>query len=221
MTTRSEQADRRGYLALLEAIRGGELSPNERLVENALAERFGLSRGGVRTALVRLEQDGVVVREPNRGAHVRLVSEHEAVEILEARAALEGVAARHAASHATDEDVAALRAIGEEMSACHERGDLLGISERNARLHRLILELSRHATIGQLAERLHSHMVRFQYRTVLVAGRPPRSLAEHHAIIEAIAAHDGTLAEGAMRTHLSNVAEALHSHILQTGSPAA
>jgi DNA-binding GntR family transcriptional regulator len=213
MSTRVEAADERGYTALLDAIRNGELSPNERLVENALATRFGFSRGAMRTALVRLEQDGVVVREPNRGAHVRLVSEQEAVEILEARAALEAIAARHAAGRATDEDVAALRAIGAEMAACHEHGDLLGMSGCNARLHRRILELSGHATVQQLAERLHSHMVRFQYRTVLVAGRPPQSLREHHAIIEAIAAHDGDAAEAAMRAHLSNVADALRSQL--------
>jgi DNA-binding GntR family transcriptional regulator len=215
---RAEAADERSYTALLDAIRNGELSPNERLVENALAERYGFSRGAMRTALVRLEQDGIVVREPNRGAHVRLVSEHEAVEILEARSALEGLAARHAARRATDDDVAALRAIGAEMADCHQQGDLLGMSARNARLHRMILELSAHATIQRLAERLHSHMVRFQYRTVLVSGRPPKSLAEHRAIIEAIAARDGDAAEAAMRTHLSNVADALRAQIAQRGA---
>src|SRR5690606_33541755 len=82
------------YARLRQEIVSGALRPNERLVEAELTERLGVGRAGVRTALARLEQDGLVVRERHRGAKVRLVGEQEALEILEARGALEGVAAR-------------------------------------------------------------------------------------------------------------------------------
>jgi DNA-binding GntR family transcriptional regulator len=68
-----------GYQALREAIVLGTLQPNERLVEANLAREFGLGRSAVRTALARLEQDGLVEREPHRGARVRLIDEREAV----------------------------------------------------------------------------------------------------------------------------------------------
>jgi DNA-binding GntR family transcriptional regulator len=203
----------RAYLVLHAAINRGELSPNERLVEHALVARYGVSRGAVRTALVRLEQDGVVVRERNRGAHVRLVPESEALEILEARSVLEGLAASHAAARATDADIEVLRCVGEEMRRFEEHGDLLAMSERNARFHRMILELSGHETVRRLTEALNSHMVRFQYRTILVAGRAGQSLTEHRAIIDAIAARDAGAAEGAMRAHLSNVAQTLRARV--------
>ena len=82
------------YDALREAIVRGDLAPNARLVESDLSTTYEMSRGAVRTALIRLEQEGLVVREPHRGARVRQVSDDEAVEILQARAVLEGLAVR-------------------------------------------------------------------------------------------------------------------------------
>ena len=64
---------------LRDAITSGALQPSQRLVEAELSEAFGLSRAAVRTALVRLEQDGLVSHERHRGAKVRLVTEREAV----------------------------------------------------------------------------------------------------------------------------------------------
>lgn len=210
MTKRGQQSAMDAYAALRAEIMSGRLTPNERLVEQALVERYGLTRAAIRMALVRLEQDGVVVREAHRGARVRMVSESEAVEILEARAALEGLAARQAALRAADDDISQLRRLAEEMAALHEAGDLLAMSECNARLHRLIVALSGHHTVQKLTSMLNTQMVRFQYRTILGAGRPGRSLAEHVAIVDAIARHDSEEAERAMREHLSNVALALH-----------
>ena len=201
-----------GYEDLRQAIVRGELLPGERLLEEVLSERRGLGRAAVRMALVRLEHDGLVERERHRGARVRRVSEIEAVEILEARAALEGLAARHAAINADEASVAELRAIIAEMRDLRERGDLLAVSNTNARLHGRILEISGHETAERLSRTLSSQLVRFQYRTVLLPGRPERSYAEHTEIVEAIAARDPDAAERAMRSHLSHVAEALRSH---------
>src|SRR3954451_19931779 len=198
-----------GYRALRDAIVAGELLPSERLVEEDLARRLGLGRAAVRMALVRLEHDGLVERERNRGARVRRGSEAEAVEILEVRAALESLAARQAATRATPKDVRELRAILREMRVKRERGDLMAVSDANARLHRRVLEISGHGTAQRLSGMLISQIVRYQYRTVLLPGRPERSHREHTAIVDAIAAGDGEGAERAMRRHLSHVAEAL------------
>jgi DNA-binding GntR family transcriptional regulator len=200
-----------GYEDLRKAIVNGELLPGERLLEEDLSARLGLGRAAVRMALVRLEHDGLVERERNRGARVRRVSESEAVEILEARAALEGLAARHAAGNADDHAVGELRDMVAEMRDLRERGDLLAASDVNARLHGRILELSGHDTARRLSQTLSSQLVRFQYRTVLLPGRPERSHAEHTEIVEAIAAHDPDAAEQAMRRHLSRVADALRT----------
>jgi DNA-binding GntR family transcriptional regulator len=207
-----------GYARLREAIVSGRLQPNQRLVEADLSSELGLGRAAVRTALARLDQEGLVEHERNRGARVRLVEEGEAVEILEARAVLEGLAARHAAVNADAEAVADLRAILAEMRRLLDAGDLLGASDQNAVLHRRLLALAGHATATRLISNLSSQLVRFQYRTILLPGRSERSFGEHEAIVEAVAAGDPSAAEEAMRIHLSHVAEALR---VSAGGPAA
>lgn len=197
------------YERLYAEITGGKLQPNERLIELDLARELGTSRAAVRNALFRLEQEGLVAREPNRGARVRLVSEEEAIEILEARMALECAAVRHAALNRTPDDIAALRIILAEMESRLEEGDLLAASDVNGQFHRRLIEIANHATISRLLKMLNSQLIRFQYRTILTPGRPPRSLAEHKAILEAVEAGDPDMAEKAMRAHLSQVTEAL------------
>jgi DNA-binding GntR family transcriptional regulator len=193
------------YERLRARIYSGELMPNERLVEADLAELLQVSRAVVRTALVRLGQDGVVVLTPHRGARVRMVTEAEAVEILQARAVLETLTAGQAAVNATGREIASLRRILARMSKALEQHDLLGYSEGNATLHAAIIDAARHETAARLITGLRAQLVRFQYRTILVPGRPPESFAEHTAIVEAIAARDRDAAETAMRHHLSHV----------------
>lgn len=194
---------------LREAIVTGRFQPSERLVETEVARELGVGRSAVRTALARLEHEGLVEHERHRGARVRLISAREAVEIIEVRAVLEGLAARHAATNATTHDVEGLRAILEEMRRRLDAGDLLGASDQNAVLHGRILELSSHTTVARLIATLKSQLVRFQYRTILLPGRSEHSFGEHSAIVAAVAAGDETAAEQAMRTHLSHVADAL------------
>jgi DNA-binding GntR family transcriptional regulator len=197
------------YDALHRAIVSSELSPGERLVEEELAERLGGSRGAVRAALMRLSHEGLVVREPNRGAHVRRVSFEEGIEILEARAALESLAAGYAALRRTDTELEELGALLSEMQALHAEGELLEMSARNGVLHRRILEISRHQVAIDICGRLHSQVVRFQFRTVLAPGRSARSLEEHATIVAAIASGRRAAAERAMRRHLSQVTAVL------------
>jgi DNA-binding GntR family transcriptional regulator len=202
-----------GYAELRKAIVSGALQPNERLVEADLTERLGVGRAAVRTTLARLEQEGLVTREPNRGARVRLIDEDEAVEILEARAVLEGLCARHAALNATPEEVAVLRNILKRMKGRLDGGDLLGASDVNAELHEMLLEIGAQQTATRLIGTLRSQLVRFQYRTILLPGRSGRSYEEHEAIVDAVALRNPEAAEEAMRTHLSHVAQALRERV--------
>ena len=197
------------YSALHTAIVTGEISPGERLIEEELAERLGLSRGAVRGAILRLDHEGLVVRERNRGARVRRFTPAEAVEILEARAALESLAAGYAALRHTKDEARELQSLVKDMEKLLRSGELLAISERNAVLHRRILEISRHQVALDICSRLHSQVVRFQYRTVLAPGRSQKSLTEHQKLVTAISSGDRSAAEQAMRKHLTNVASTL------------
>ena len=201
--------DEKCYVRLREAILREQFLPNERLIEMDLAQSLGAGRAAIRTALARLEQDGLVERERYRGARVRLVSEAEAIEILEVRAALESLAARYAAQKITPEQSDTLCTLLGEQRHCIDEGDLLGSSDVNAWLHQTILQIAEHSIATRVLDMLKPQSVRFQYRTILVPGRPERSFQEHRAIVEAITKHDPDLAEASMRHHLSLVAEAL------------
>ncbi|MET1156152.1 FCD domain-containing protein [Arthrobacter sp.] len=197
------------YQRLREQIVGSERMPNERLVEVDLANDFSVSRTVVRTVLTRLEQEGLVVREPNRGARVRMVTEAEAVEILQARCALETLAAFHAALNATPEDIEELRKIMDEASGLLGRGNLLNYSDCNARLHDKIVEVSGHKIAGSLISGLRAQLVRFQFKTILVPGRDVHAFAEHSAVVDAIADKDPERAERAMKAHMGHITEAI------------
>ncbi|WAH38069.1 GntR family transcriptional regulator [Alicyclobacillus dauci] len=197
------------YERLRDDIRNGVLMPNERLVEMDLAKSLNAGRAAVRTALARLEQEGLVERERYRGARVRLVSEAEAAEILEVRAAVECVTVRHAAINATPEDDRVLEQIVDELDEHYRANDLLKYSDCNARLHRTLITMARHTTAAKVLDTLNSQSVRFQYRTILAKGRPERSLAEHKAIVRGVINRDPDEAEFAMRQHLAGVLGAL------------
>ncbi|HEY7691775.1 MAG TPA: GntR family transcriptional regulator [Gaiellaceae bacterium] len=208
---RSRNGAQHVYESLRAAIVRGQLQPNERLVEADLIRMLEARRSAVRTALVRLTQEGLVEHEPNRGAKVRLIDEHEAAEILESRMVLEGLAARYAARNATKRNVAELRAILKQMRSLLDAGDLLGVSDLNARLHARLLEIAGHGTVSRLVATLSSQLVRFQYRTILSPGRAEQSHAEHRSIVEAVAKGDPDAAEQAVRDHLAHVVQALRA----------
>jgi DNA-binding GntR family transcriptional regulator len=197
------------YRRLREAIASGQFHPNERLVEASVATRLGVGRTAVRAALVRLDQEGLVTLEPNRGARVRLISDREALEIEEVRATLEAMLARRAAMRATPANLRDLRLVVVEMRRRVDRKDALGYSDLNARFHQLIWAAADHAIASRLVGGLKSQSIRLQYRTMLRPGRTERSLREHEAILNALKAHDPDAAEEAMAAHLAEVQETL------------
>jgi DNA-binding GntR family transcriptional regulator len=205
------------YAALREAIVRGDIAPNARLVEADLSTDYEMSRGAVRTALIRLEQEGLIVREPHKGARVRQVSDEEAVEILQARAVLEGLAVRLTAERIDAAGTERLHACLARQRELLELGDLLGASDANADLHAALLELSGHSTALRLIRALNSQTVRYQYRTILIPGRSAASVEEHATIVQAVVAGDPDGAEEAMRTHLFNVAQAVQRGLLRGG----
>jgi len=198
---------------LREAIARGRLMPNERLIEADLAKSFGVNRANIRMALAMLDQEGLVVREPNRGARVRAVSDDEAIEIAETRLAIEGLVARRAAERATAADRKALRAIEADMRRAVQQADHAAFSQSNAALHREIQRVAGNATANRILQTLKSHLVRLQYRVILLPGRPETSLAEHRVIVDAICAGDADAAEAAMRAHLLNFKSLLRQAI--------
>jgi DNA-binding GntR family transcriptional regulator len=170
---------------------------------------LGVTRASLRAALIDLAAEGLVERVPNRGARVRVVSLAEAVAITECRMALEALCAVKAAQNVTDGEAAQLRELGKNLTRAVADGNPLKYSELNRELHRRVGVISRQAVAVSLLERLHAQIVRHQFQLALRPGRPETSLAEHLAILNAIADRRPDDAEHATRRHLGSVIEAL------------
>ena len=78
---------------LRDDILNGDFAAGTRLIELQLTDRYGVGRATIRSAIVELDKEGLVTRETNRGATVRAFSVEEAIQVYEARAALEGLMA--------------------------------------------------------------------------------------------------------------------------------
>jgi DNA-binding GntR family transcriptional regulator len=213
MTASGEQATSEAVAVVVSAVRDGimqgRFAPGQRLPEADLVELYNASRGAVRTALVHLENEGVVERERNRGARVRPISLEEAVEITEARAVVEGLCAAKAALRATADDRRRLRELGMELGETVAVSDVVAYSRVNQQIHRAVRDISAHQTAGQMLDRLRTQSVRYHYSVALLPGRPSVGLQEHQQVIEAVCAGDPDVAEQTMRAHLLSVVDAL------------
>lgn len=207
----STAADQSVTDVIRDAIIRGDYAPNQRLIEADLSATLTASRATVRTALLSLENEGLVERLPNKGSRVRAISVEEAIEILEVRIGVEGLCAAKSAESLTEEQAEELLALRARMFDSVAEGDLVEYSGLNRLLDLRIRELSGHTTASSVLARLHAQSVRHQFQ---LSSRPQRakvSVHEHAAIIDAIVARDPEAAERSVRDHLRSVIAALRA----------
>jgi len=204
MATRDRVTD-----TMRQDLLAGHMAPGERLVELELAERYGCGRASVRAALVALEKEGLIDRRANRGATVRRITLGEAIQVTEARAALEVLVARHAARHAGADERSELTGIISRMRAAVDRNDYLAYSDLNATLHQRLREVSRHMVASDLIDNLRNRAAHLRFRLASMPGRPNQSLIEHENIVDAVVAGDEDAAAAAMERHITSILHVL------------
>jgi DNA-binding GntR family transcriptional regulator len=197
------------YQRLKRDIMEGVYTPRQRLIETEIAPILEVSRATLRAALIRLQHEGFVEIQPNRGAQVRAFSVEEATRILQVREVLEGLAAALAAEKATAAQLAELHDIVAEMEQTLAADDLLGHLPLVGRFHQQIIEVAGNEFIDQFLNMLRAPLIRHQLRVILVPGRKDESLAEHREILTYLARRDATAAERAMRRHIAALRNSL------------
>ncbi|HEX6362306.1 MAG TPA: GntR family transcriptional regulator [Albitalea sp.] len=219
----------KAQLRLRELIVGGELKPGQRIAELSLVERLGVSRTPIRTALVRLQGEGLVDALPGGGFAVQDFSEDDIRDAIELRGTLEGLAARLAAERGASAVLLA------EARDCLARIDALLAQprltdatfavyvEQNGRLHDVLAQMSGSALVQRQLERVKRLPFASPNGFVFASALSPRSRdslvvaqAQHHAFVDAIEHREGARAEAVTREHARNahhnLVEALQSH---------
>ena len=175
---------------LRRAISSGALTAGTHLGEEEIAKRHGVSRTPVREALRHLKAEGLVVILPNAGAQVAGFSLAEVDELFEIRGALEVLAAQRAASRVTPEAARRLRAQLQRTAAASRRANVEHMAQENARLHDAIYELAGSPQLVRLIDSLSEKLARFRVASLSAPDRPREALAEHRALVAAIAERD-------------------------------
>jgi DNA-binding GntR family transcriptional regulator len=183
-----------------------------RLDERQLAQDFGISRTPVREAMAQLEREGFVRSVPRRGVYVVRKTKHEVIELIQAWAALESMAARLITEHASDQDIAGLRRMFATFEGDKLHAKLDDYSEVNIAFHQSIIELSGNQALIRLAANLFTHMRMIRGATIGEDDRVDRSIRDHMNIIQALEARDTERAEDLVRQHALGLAEHVAKH---------
>jgi DNA-binding GntR family transcriptional regulator len=204
------------YAALKQAIVNMDIysSPDPAwLDERQLSERLGVSRTPVREAIAMLEQEGFVKSMPRRGIMVLKKSKREVIEMIQAWAALESMAARLAAESASNAEIAKLRKLFQGFNESHKPADYLSeYSDANIRFHQTLVKLSGSAALQEFTSNIFMHVRGIRQITIGRDDRVTRSMDDHLSIIEALEKRDVVAAEQLSRDHTLGLAQYVEEH---------
>ena len=199
---------------LLEAILNGSYPPDSRIVETAVAKELGTSQAPVREALRGLEALGIVEIAPFRGARVRRLEAEELLEAYVVRSTIEVLGARLAMARLTDDDIAGLVAIGEQMQSAADAGDGKTLAIVDASLHERLMVLAGNRTLLRVWRSLEP-MSRTYITLAGPHSDPQWSAALHDPILDAIRARDTDGVVRAIESHFEEIREWLARHVTE------
>ncbi|PVX28836.1 GntR family transcriptional regulator [Sphingomonas pokkalii] len=189
------------FAIVREQIVSGKLPVDQAIRQDALANSLGVSKIPLREALARLEQEGLLVGQANRGYFVRAMSSGEAEEIYALRLAIEPDAVVAGALSATDADRAAAReALAALDLAAAEHLD--EVAARNREFHMALVRPGGRLLTTQLVERLQILSERYVHKHLEPAGREDRAHLEHADLIDAWETGDVDRARVLARAHI-------------------
>lgn len=197
------------FNTLREAILKGELKPGERLMELQLAAKLGVSRTPIREAIRMLEQEGLAVTIPRKGAEVAKMTEKDMEDVLEIREALDELAAKIACTKMTEEQLAALEGIRDEFVESTRSCDVKRIAEADVSFHDVIYEATGNPKLVNMLNNLREQIYRYRVEYLKEEKNYPVLIAEHERIVEALHAHNQDEVVSAMHAHIENQAAAV------------
>ena len=197
------------FNTLREAILKGDLKPGERLMELQLASKLGVSRTPIREAIRMLEQEGLAVTTPRKGAEVAKMTLKDMEDVLEIRDTLDELAVRIACQKITDEQLKQLEDVKELFEKNTQTNNVKNIAEADVSFHDVIYEATGNPKLVTLLNNLREQVYRYRVEYIKDPKNYPTLIAEHEAILDSLKNRDVKNAVEAMHVHVANQAEAV------------
>ena len=174
---------------LRDAILKGDLKPGERLLENQLADKLGVSRTPVREALRMLEQENLVLLIPRKGAQVLEISADDIKNIMEIRSSLEVLAMKYACKNMSEEKIAELKKYNTQFVEAFENDDYQAVADADVNFHNIIIEAAKNDMLCVLINNIRTRAYRFRMAYLEVYETKEAVVEHHRKIVEAIENH--------------------------------
>ncbi len=196
------------YVDLRELIFSGQLRPSDRLVETEVADRLKVSRTPVREALQKLHTEGLVVAAPKGGYAVAELSPEYILDHYAVREVLEGLAARLAATAATELELLQLAVELDAIKRANKANDLDELAARNAAFYQLIAKASHNIALVESLGLLQDRLRMLRDFNLRVSSRRTEALKEQQLLMDAIAARDPDASERAAKALVTSARQA-------------
>lgn len=201
---------RQVYEIIKTMILNHELKPGERIEQQKMAENLGVSRTPLIRALAQLESELLVEIIPHRGVYVKDFGSKELLDLYDIREALEGIAAREAATSLSGKQIEQLRHLFDGVKRAPDKKKIAFYIKADQRFHTMIMDACKNRILHQIYKNLH--ILTRSYRKGLI--RPPElSLGDHMEIIDAFVKRDGEPAGRLMRLHIKKSRDIIRQHL--------
>ncbi len=205
------------FQTLRGAILRGDLRPGERLMELQLAAKLGVSRTPIREAIRMLEQEGLAITIPRKGAEVAKMTEKDMEDVLCIRCALEELAVRLSCEKMTPEELSELKQAMDEFEEISKGSDITAIAKADVNFHDVLYKSSDNPKLLGLLNNLREQMYRYRVEYLKDVSVYPRLIEEHQFLYEALKEKDAEKASAFTRTHLENQTEGVKKIIREQG----
>lgn len=192
----------KAYRLIKEKIVTLELQPFSVINEQMLMEELDLGRTPIREALLRLAAEGLVDIVPRRGMFVANISITDLQKIFEVRVTLEGFCARLAAQRITEEQIAQMEAILQDLEQV-QNGDSEALMAIDERFHRLLYQAAHNEFLAESLDRLYVPSLRLWHLVLDRLSDVRGAIEQHRGVAEALKAGDGSQAEALIQQHVA------------------
>ena len=195
------------FHTLREAILKGELKPGERLMELQLASKLGVSRTPIREAIRMLEQEGLAVTIPRRGAEVARMTEKDMKDVLQIREVLDELAVRLACDNITKEEIKELEKQMLQFENSTKQGDIKKIAEADVAFHDTIYHAAGNAKLVTMLDNMREQIYRYRVEYLKDENAYPTLIQEHRKILELLEKHEKEKVIEVMKVHVEKQAK--------------